>query len=480
MDERVAMAPNLASRSDFALGAGLISPSSRSISGPGGTFRLEPKMMSVLLCLAEKPNRLVTRADLIQRCWHGTAVGDDSINRVVAGIRRAARSAGLTSLIVETLSGAGYRLIVDDGHGAANSAELEQMRACQSGSAEALLAGWRSWRLDLPQVDQPTLDMLREAVNSDPRRADVLGMLALLLREAVEYAEPSDSMALMLECETVAARALQLDPQQGLAAAALELLAPIYGNWLTRRKRLLDLIERDPGNIVALHGLAVLEMATGRPSAAVPLVMDLLERDPLATIFHYKRIYHLWTQGQLAEADAFADNAYQLWPTHPAIWTARFTLLAFTGRTAAATRMMMNGGGARTPLTRARELTLRALQDGASLDRAVQANLEIASMGPVSAVAALTHLSGLGEADAFFELAEAYYLNRGALGGIVRTELDGSVTDQHRRITQLLFTPAAAAIRKDARFLRLCDSVGLTNYWRKATLVPDFMANPLE
>ena len=41
--------------------------------------------------------------------------------------------------------------------------------------------------------------------------------------------------------------------------------------------------------------------------------------------------------------------------------------------------------------------------------------------------------------------------------------------------TQWMFTPPADPMRADPRFLPLCDGVGLTDYWRKRGVKPDYM-----
>jgi hypothetical protein len=38
-----------------------------------------------------------------------------------------------------------------------------------------------------------------------------------------------------------------------------------------------------------------------------------------------------------------------------------------------------------------------------------------------------------------------------------------------------MFTPPAAAMRPDPRFLPLCDGIGLTDYWRRRGVKPDYL-----
>src|SRR5690348_18255390 len=80
----------LAARPDFTLGLAAVSPSSRTIAGPGGTADVEPRVMQVLVVLAEADGQVVTREALFQRCWGGVFVGDDSLNRAIAAVRKLA------------------------------------------------------------------------------------------------------------------------------------------------------------------------------------------------------------------------------------------------------------------------------------------------------------------------------------------------------------------------------------------------------
>jgi hypothetical protein len=42
----------------------------------------------------------------------------------------------------------------------------------------------------------------------------------------------------------------------------------------------------------------------------------------------------------------------------------------------------------------------------------------------------------------------------------------------------MLFTPTAAAMQKDPRFLPLMRQMGLADYWDRRGILPDFLAHP--
>lgn len=101
---------SLAERSDLRIGPLKISPSTRTIVGLGGRQVVEPRIMQVLLTLVDADGRVVSRERLFQSCWGGLNVGEDSLNRAIAELRRVIRHLGGGELIVETVPRVGYRL----------------------------------------------------------------------------------------------------------------------------------------------------------------------------------------------------------------------------------------------------------------------------------------------------------------------------------------------------------------------------------
>ncbi len=141
----------LAARPDFRLGATLVSPSMRNVRGPGGTADVEPRVMQVLVVLADAANQVVTRQTLFSRCWGGVYVGDDSLNRAIAAVRRIAQDVAGGGFEIETIPRTGYRLTIEGGaESAAASGEgagpavqpmLSRRAAVGSGIAAVAVAG---------------------------------------------------------------------------------------------------------------------------------------------------------------------------------------------------------------------------------------------------------------------------------------------------------------------------------------------------
>jgi len=103
-------AVDLAHAADFALGGLLVRPSIREVEHGGATETLEPRIMQVLVALADAAGAVVSRDDLILRCWDGRIVGEDAINRVIGRLRRLAEDSGGAAFTIETIPRVGYRL----------------------------------------------------------------------------------------------------------------------------------------------------------------------------------------------------------------------------------------------------------------------------------------------------------------------------------------------------------------------------------
>ena len=67
--------------------------------------------MQVLVVLAMANGGIVSRDDLVRQCWEGRIVGDDSITRVIARLRKLAEDHGDGAFRIETITKVGYRLV---------------------------------------------------------------------------------------------------------------------------------------------------------------------------------------------------------------------------------------------------------------------------------------------------------------------------------------------------------------------------------
>jgi DNA-binding winged helix-turn-helix (wHTH) protein len=443
-----------------------VRPPERLIAGPSNTLALEPLVMALLVELAQHAGRLVSRKQLFQKLWGGAPVGDDSLNRIVRLLRRSLVEAGATSLTIETVPAAGYVL------------RLRRPHDCDNGHKqidEAIAEAVDSWRLGLPSPDHLRIALLTRASELAPANARVHGLLALQQRHATEYGDSADSPFHLQQCERHGRLALSMDPQQPEALTALVSVAPLYGAWHDSFTRLTDICSTSVDHPVPNHDLAVLEMATGQVAAATERRERLSAADPFAAVFAYKAVYQYWSLGRRTAMDHAADRAVQMWPHHPAVWAARFWTFLYSDRAAAAEAMT------RQPPIGLPAAMVEFLRDvaldfasGRREALAIRAK-QVAGLGPSQAITALFILGASGSVDDSFEVAARYYLQADAQPVPMLPKAGHPrLNEQNRRLTQVLFTPAAARMRKDNRFAELTRQIGLEDFWSRSEIAPDY------
>ena len=99
------------------------------MTGPGGSLRLEPRVMAVLSELARQRGRVVSRQELHDTIWPNVVVTDYTLNRCIYRLRQAldriaGNGTGSGSEFIETLPKRGYRLLADISDAAAQDAPM--------------------------------------------------------------------------------------------------------------------------------------------------------------------------------------------------------------------------------------------------------------------------------------------------------------------------------------------------------------------
>jgi TolB-like protein/DNA-binding winged helix-turn-helix (wHTH) protein/Flp pilus assembly protein TadD len=97
----------------FQLGELRIDPNAGEVSGPGGREKLDPKVMDVLVMLAQHAGQVVLREELLARIWPNAVVTDDALSRCIYELRRQLSQAGgdeQFKAMLETVPKRGYRL----------------------------------------------------------------------------------------------------------------------------------------------------------------------------------------------------------------------------------------------------------------------------------------------------------------------------------------------------------------------------------
>ncbi len=515
----------LAKRPDFDLGGTRVFPSRLLLEGPAATVPLERRVMEVLLTFVDADGAVLSRDELLQRCWPGVVVGDDAVHRVIGGLRKAAAAAGGT-FAIETIPRIGYRLKplsqetdvalevpeaaepLDVPQPVIQSAATEPPRVSRrwllAGGAAALAAGGVAWwrfsgpttnpeatrlieearialRPGTPVKDREAIALLERAVAVAPDDAAAWGLLALVRARTDQHAAPDAAVSATALIDEAAERALALDPGNADAKAALALAIPYYGDWLAAERRFDAVLADHPDHVIVQDARAFLLGAVGRMrESGLARVADA-PRAPFDANMQYGLIYGLWFLGRVEEADRVASRAMEMWPKHYGVWFGRLWLLAGTDRYERAL-VQIDDEAARPALPPPVVQTLRAAISAANTKQpaAIGAAVDQVMAGAARSVAAVVNgmmlLNLLGATDRAFDLARAYYLEQGPiLAAVSWGPGQPMIRDQRRRKSNMLFTPTAAAMRSDPRFMPLMQQMGLVDYWDKRGVRPDFL-----
>lgn len=95
----------------FQLGEHRVDPATNRVLASGGEVRLEPKVMAVLVALAERAGTVVTREALIDLVWGVQFGGDESLTRAISILRRLLGDDRERAAFIETIPKRGYRLV---------------------------------------------------------------------------------------------------------------------------------------------------------------------------------------------------------------------------------------------------------------------------------------------------------------------------------------------------------------------------------
>ena len=95
----------------FRIADWTVEPVLNRLSRNGEVIRLEPKVMTVLVYLAERPGQAVSREELEEKVWAGSIVSYDALTGAIQKLRKAFNDDSRRPRFIETLSKMGYRLV---------------------------------------------------------------------------------------------------------------------------------------------------------------------------------------------------------------------------------------------------------------------------------------------------------------------------------------------------------------------------------
>lgn len=499
----------LAHEPPFTIGKVRVQPARRQVEAQGRRETVEPRVMQVLVALARADGSIVTRDELLERCWDARIVTDDAINRVLSRIRQIGSGIGGNSFKIETVTKVGYRLI-DQGFGdlpvrsiskklQGQSAPVDRralIASLATAAATAIVGGilWdRPWRhrpvaeakelfrrgdmaqrAGTPDQSRQSVSYFERAVQIDPQYADAWGALALAYTHNLDGYGEAELTSLPARIRSAAARALTMDSENVDAQLALICIDPFYRNWARIEEQMRRLCERFPRHWLAHGRLAMLLYQVGRLDEGIKLHRKVIDIDPMIPLPYAAIAEELSARGRVQEAETVLREAQDRWPAHPLIWRAKYACLLFGGRAQAAAAFINDPDALPSRFgpseVQPRLMLARAVATGQAADvsGSVELFTRIAATDATNIPVAAAIFSLLGRVDLTFASLERYYFSRGTF------RAPNLVGPYARHYTDSLFSAPMAPARGDPRFAGLLRQTGLEAYWRHTHTVPDY------
>ena len=93
----------------YQFGQFALDPSRRTLSRAGSSISLTPRAFDVLLFLAQNPNRLVTKEELLQAVWGDAFVEEGNLTQYISHLRKALDSDSEDTRLIVTIARKGYQ-----------------------------------------------------------------------------------------------------------------------------------------------------------------------------------------------------------------------------------------------------------------------------------------------------------------------------------------------------------------------------------
>ena len=156
----------------YRFGQFMLDPARRTLSRADSPVSLTPKAFDVLLFLAQNPNRLVTKEELLQAVWGDTFVEEGNLTQYISHLRKALGDNSEDGRLIVTIARKGYQFTADVTF--AGAADTAIQSAVQVSSLES------SPRDTQPALRSPVDEAVPKASRNWPK-AVLVGASAVLL-----------------------------------------------------------------------------------------------------------------------------------------------------------------------------------------------------------------------------------------------------------------------------------------------------------
>ena len=307
--------------------------------------------------------------------------------------------------------------------------------------------------------------LFRKVVEREPGFAPGWAKYALVT-EAVGKGYPPDQAAVaMVQARAAAEKALQLDPRQGLAYAALADMTPPQHLW-EQQALLQKGLSVAPDNADLDYVESDLLVRVGRQHDALAYAQRAASLDPLQFNYFLSLSTCLAIEGRVAEARGVIERAMAAWPGNGDVLQGQIAFEARWGDPDRAVMLLDDPKSRPAGMESAqaddwRQFALaRKSHDpkvAAAYARGILTQVASGGMDPDRA---LIRLNSLGATDAAFTVAAQANPEALDTEGLFRS------------------APGGTPMWRDPRFLPLAGRLGLGGFWRRSGLWPDFCEAP--
>jgi tetratricopeptide (TPR) repeat protein len=316
-----------------------------------------------------------------------------------------------------------------------------------------------------PQAAPNALALLERVVERAPRFSPGHSGIAVMSAIAAKDIDEPLKSRIKARGAAEATVALRLNPRDGMAYLAQEMLVTPRTDWVERQRLLAQGLAVDPQNFALAARQALVLSAVGRLSESEAFHHQAVTLNPFSANAYAELALTLDSRNAIDAARAVIAEASARWPDNPQVQSVGMQIEAVHGDPGKALALLRDpqfGGQIATPEERAiLERAMLARMSGApgkmaEARQAVRAALADGLWPPL----AVEVMSALGDVDGALAAAEA----------AARTHSEFEPT--------YLFHGSTAPLRADARFMRVARAWGLIDYWRRSGRWPDFCRAP--
>jgi DNA-binding winged helix-turn-helix (wHTH) protein/tetratricopeptide (TPR) repeat protein len=495
MDQHYRTTPapiRLAEEPEFSIGTLQVRPSRGEVESGGKMTRLEPRLMQVLIALAQGGGETVSREELIARCWNGVVVSPDAVNRVISLLRRLLEMSAPAGRL-ETLPRIGYRLIADVTPNAGRP-PVDTVGTTPVGTTLPLEAGGSIhdplvrdlFARAMVGLEQPArepleqaLAYLKQAVTKAPDFAEGWAALGEAQRLLMLYLPAPMQGPARAESSRSVERAIALDRGLGQAYGTLANLVPRFNNWSEVEALFEKGLAAAPTNPWLVHAHAQFLLSTGRTAEAVERLIALRRGNPLNATIALELAAALLDIGRDNEAIAAVEEAYSLWPGIMLVWSECVRLNVVVDNYDRVQALLDAPPASVAPddlnLAR-RRLHLIARRDRRPADMAAaQKNfVDFSRIGIAPATVAIHALATLDQPDAALDVAEEIFRADPPQARAPGVNMMATYTLAGQPESIVLFRRDTANLRQLPGFARILERVGLEAYWSMSACRPSF------